>query len=198
MDQEVFKRGARLNTWVLALTLGLGAGALSFTATVASMIMHGGNAGGYLSLLGVIFPGYSVSPFGAFVGAFWAAIYAGLSGAFVYHLYVRSLGANTVRQVFYRKDAIEPPMRLTMRLSVRSLGVAVASLLAIQLFLTTNWLVIRGTADESHHAALLAHYLPGYTVSVPGSFIGSFWIFIYALVFATVVARLYNWIAARR
>ncbi len=198
MNKAVFNRGVALNTWALAITLAVGAGLALFFATVFSMIMHGSFAGGYLNLLAVFFPGYSVSPVGAFIGFFWAALFAGLSGAFVYQVYVRSLGEDTIKQVFYRRDAIDPPTRLTMKLSSRALGIAFGALMAIQLFLSTNWLVIRGTADESRHAALLAHYLPGYTVSVSGSFIGAFWLFIYSLVFATVVARIYNWLAGRR
>ena len=197
IDQTMLKRGVRLNSWMLAITLGLGAGFALFAATILSMITHGEHAGGYLNLLGVFLPGYSVSPVGAFIGFFWAALFAGASGSFIYSVYARSLGDDTARYVFYRRDAVSPPTRLTMRLSARSLGIAIGMLLAAQLILSTNWLVFRGTADESHHAALLAHYLPGYSVSFFGSVIGAAWLFLYAFVYGTIVAKLYNLIARR-
>lgn len=196
-DKKILQKGITLNAWMLGITLGLGAGFILFVATVLSMIVHSDQAGGYLNLLGVFLPGYTVSAFGAFVGFFWAAIFAGLSGAFIYQIYARSLGEETTKLVFYRRDAASPPSRLTMRLSARSLGFALGVIAAAQLILSTNWLILRGTAGESVHAALLAHYLPGYSVSFFGSLIGAFWLFIYAFIFATIVAKLYNLVARR-
>jgi hypothetical protein len=196
-SKEALKRGIALNTRLLGVSMGLGVGFLLFCATIFSMIVHGKDGGGYLNLLGIFLPGYSVSPLGAFIGFFWAALFAGLSGAFVYRIYVRSLGQEVARFVLYRKDAVRPPTRLTMRLSARAFGTAIGALMAVQLFLTTNFLVFRGTADESTHAELLAHYLPGYSVSFAGSVIGAFWIFLFTFAYAAIVSILYNWVARR-
>ena len=70
--------------------------------------------------------------------------------------------------------------------------------MALQLLLTTNWLVARGTASESTNAALLSQYLPGYTVSFPGSIVGAVELFAVAFVGSHVLAGIYNTVARRR
>jgi ABC-type Fe3+ transport system permease subunit len=85
-----------------------------------------------------------------------------------------------------------------MRLSGRALGLALGVMLALQLVLSTTWLVVRGTAGESRHAALLSNYLPGYSVSIPGSLIGGGWLFLYAFVASLLLAKVYNTIVDRR
>ena len=66
------------------------------------------------------------------------------------------------------------------------------------LFVATAWLVIRGGMNVGQTLGLLRHYLPGYSVSWPGAFIG----FLYAAVIGGVVgwlvAFIYNQIVARR
>jgi hypothetical protein len=66
------------------------------------------------------------------------------------------------------------------------------------LFVATAWLVIRGGGNVGATLGLLRHYLPGYTVTWPGAFLG----FIYAAVIGGivgwVVAFIYNQIVARR
>jgi hypothetical protein len=75
---------------------------------------------------------------------------------------------------------------------------AVGALAALGLFITTNWLVIRGTATESVHAALLAHYLPGYTVSFGGSVIGALETFLLSYALCLLVASVHNRIVRMR
>ena len=66
------------------------------------------------------------------------------------------------------------------------------------LFVATAWLVIRGGPQVGATLGLLRNYLPGYSVTWPGAFIG----FIYAAVLGGivgwVVAYIYNQIVARR
>jgi hypothetical protein len=66
------------------------------------------------------------------------------------------------------------------------------------LFVATAWLVIRGGPQVGATLGLLRNYLPGYSVTWPGAFIG----FIYAAVLGGivgwVVAFIYNQIVARR
>ena len=54
------------------------------------------------------------------------------------------------------------------------------------------WLVLRGTADSSVHAALLGNYLPGYTVSVVGGLIGALELFVLVFVSSVMLAAIYN------
>jgi len=72
------------------------------------------------------------------------------------------------------------------------------SLMALQLLVTTNWLVVRGTARYSSNAALLSQYLPGYTVSFLGSIIGAIELFAVAFVVSHVLAGIYNAVARMR
>ena len=70
--------------------------------------------------------------------------------------------------------------------------------LALHLILTTNWLVVRGTAAQSPNAALLGQYLPGYSVSFPGSPVGAAELFAVAFVLSHVLAVIYNAVARAR
>jgi len=63
---------------------------------------------------------------------------------------------------------------------------------------TTNWLVLRGTANESNNALLLANYLPGYDVSVMGSLIGALEVFSACYMLCLLFSFLYNSIVALR
>ena len=78
------------------------------------------------------------------------------------------------------------------------LGLALGSLMALQLFLTTNLLVIRGTADQSPHAALLINYFPGYDINFVGSLIGAVEIFAVTYILSFVLSQIYNGLVARR
>ena len=80
-------------------------------------------------------------------------------------------------------------------ISGNALGVALGVLLAVQLLLTTNWLVVRGTGESSTNAALLGQYLPGYTVSFFGSVVGAIGVFGLAFVLSHVLAWIYNFVA---
>lgn len=184
-------RGVWLNSILLSAAFGLCCGAAVAFATYLSLAVTGEDAGQYLNLLGVFFPGYSATPLGAWIGFFWAFVFAALSGFVVYQIYVRAVGAAGLRRLV-SAGADEAYWKRTVRLSGRGLGLALGSLLALQLLLSTTWLVVRGTADESRHAALLANYLPGYSVSIPGAAIGAFWLFLYAFAASLVLAMVYN------
>ncbi len=198
VDPTVLRRGVRLNAVILAIVFGLCCGLTFMTATYAALAFGAGDAGGYLGLFEVFMPGYSVTAVGALVGFFWTFVYAALSGGFVYLIYARTIGVDIVRNITF--DAGQPPtlFRLTLRLSGKALGLAVGAMLAAQLFLSTAWLVVRGTADESRHAALLSNYLPGYSVSFWGGAIGALWLFLYAAGVSFVFAYVYNSVVSLR
>jgi hypothetical protein len=90
---------------------------------------------------------------------------------------------------------LTPP---TFLISGNALGVGLGGLMALQLLLTTNWLVVRGTAAYSSNAALLSHYLPGYTVSFSGSVIGAIELFAVSFIVSHVLAASYNFVARVR
>jgi hypothetical protein len=87
---------------------------------------------------------------------------------------------------------------VVLKLYGHSLGLALGGIAALGLLITTNWLVVRGTADESIHARLLSHYLPGYSVSLSGSILGAAEIFVIAYVFCALLGVIYNRVVALR
>lgn len=196
-DLAAIRRGVWINSILLSVAFGACCGAAVMFATYLSLAVTGENAGYYLHLLGVFFPGYTVSAGGALIGFFWAFLFAALSGVVVYQIYVRAVGIRALRTLVAapRSDTY---WRMTVRLSGRALGLALGAMLALQLVLSTTWLVVRGTAGESRHAALLANYLPGYSVSLGGSLIGAFWVFLYAFAASLLLAKVYNVIVDRR
>ena len=62
----------------------------------------------------------------------------------------------------------------------------------------TAWLVLRGTADESLHAALLVNYFPGYSVSYLGGLFGAAHIFAITYLFSFIFAAVYNGLVSIR
>ena len=66
------------------------------------------------------------------------------------------------------------------------------------LFIATAWLVIRGGEQVGPTLGLLRHYLPGYSVTWPGAFVGFFYLMVVGGVTGWVVAFIYNQIVASR
>lgn len=66
------------------------------------------------------------------------------------------------------------------------------------LFVATAWLVIRGGQQVGQTLGLLRHYLPGYSVTWPGAFLGFFYAAVIGGVVGWAVAFIYNQIVARR
>ena len=159
----------RFNSIILGLTGGSLAAIIIYFATHASMAKWGADSGNYLGLLAVFFPGYSVSPGGAWIGAFWAFVYIGTFSSLSYRLYGRVLGTRISDILLSATPTENPVLKPSiLRLHGFSLGLAIGAMASIGLFGSTTWLVVRGTAAESVHAALLANYIPGYSVSVLG------------------------------
>jgi len=198
IDQNLLRRGIRFNTIVLAITMGLFAGLGLFLLTHLSLLITGENAGRYMNLLGVFFPGYSATPGGAWFGLIWGFVVGAISGGFVYYTYARTIGARAANLIIRAQGSgrlVEQPV---LRMSGHALGLALGCVMAIQLVGATAWLVIRGTADQSPHAALLVHYLPGYRVDLSGGLIGALDIFVFTYGLALLLAWIYNWIVSLR
>lgn len=191
--QRVVSLNARIAAWIAA---AVSAGII-WVATVALLLRGGSNVGVTLQILGTFFPGYSVTWGGAWVGALWAALYGWLCGWVMYESYARSL-VSRVQRYLNSGYAVESMRVPTFVIQGHALGVAVGATFSLQLFLMTNWLVIRGTADQSEHAALLGQYLPGYSVSFMGSIAGAIGLFLICYALATLLGSIYNKLARRR
>ena len=196
--ERLVKRVIRLNVILLGIVMGTGLGLILFIGTHISLAVTGEKAGHYLSLLGVFLPGYSASPGGAWVGLVWGFVIGSLSGSFVYYVYARRVGRRLAEMMTRGQAQGEIVEQATLRLSGHALGIALGGLMAAQLVLTTNWLVVRGTADQSPHAALLRNYFPGYSVDFVGSLIGAVEIFAFTYALSLVLSGVYNLVVARR
>jgi hypothetical protein len=71
-------------------------------------------------------------------------------------------------------------------------GIAIGSLLAVGLFVATNWLVLKGGPNPGPHLSLLSIYFPGYSVSVIGSLIGFVYAFVGGYAIGRTIAAVYN------
>jgi hypothetical protein len=69
-------------------------------------------------------------------------------------------------------------------------GLVLGLLLGMGLFGATLLLVLT-TSHPGAHLALLSNYLPGYTVSFGGAFLGFLWAFVVGAAFATPAERIY-------
>ena len=196
-EDSLFKSLVRMNMVITGAITALFSGVILWLATAVLLWRGGDDVGKHLSLLSIFLPGYDVSWSGAWIGLFWGLVVGGLSGALVYWSYARTLHSHFAAVLLEPSApaALEQPVFL---ISGPVLGVALGALGALQLFLTTNWLVLRGTADLSSNAALLANYLPGYTVSFTGSLIGSVELFAAIFVASIVFSATYNFIAKAR
>jgi hypothetical protein len=191
INKQLLSAAVRLNVWISALGVGLGLGLLLFLGTNLSVVLSQ-RPGRYLNLLGVFMPGYSASIGGAWVGLLWGTIYGAISGAALSWLYARSLGARLPTLVTWDNDSIRQLRPPTLHISSHALGIALGAVAALQIVLATSWLVLRGTADQSIHAKLLANYLPGYTVSLQGSLLGGLELFLLVYLSSALVGETYN------
>lgn len=189
----------RFNSLMLGITGGVLSAGIMYFATIASLAKWGDQSGNYLGLLAVFFPGYSVSAGGAWIGAFWGFVYAAVFFSLSYRLYGRVLGTRIADLLLSSQPSDNPVLKPSiLRLHGMSLGTALGAMAALGLFCSTSWLVIRGTAHESVHAALLSNYIPGYSVSIVGGLIGALQMFVVVFVAALVLAAVYNKVVEMR
>lgn len=199
VNVELLNAAIRFNALILGL-IGGSLGAITIYAfTQVSVSRWGSDAGSYLGLLAVFFPGYSVSAPGAWIGAFWAFVYAGIFASLSYWLYGQRLAAR-IRVLVSNVEHSENPLikPSILRLHGTSLGLAIGATMSLGLFFSTVWLVVRGTAGESVHAALLSNYLPGYSVSILGGALGAIELFVVIFLTCLLLAAMYNKIVELR
>jgi hypothetical protein len=195
----LMRAAVRFNALMLGITGGTLAALIVFFATHLSIAKWGSDAGSYLGLLNVFFPGFSVTSGGAWVGAFWAFVYAGIFASLSYLLYGMALGARLGDYIKATQPTENPVTNPSiLRLHGTSLGLALGTTMSLALFLSTSWLVVRGTAGDSVHAALLVNYLPGYSVSIQGGFVGAIGLFAIVFLACQLMAWVYNKIVELR
>jgi hypothetical protein len=85
-----------------------------------------------------------------------------------------------------------------MRLNANVNGLVTGLMLALGIFVATNWLVLKGGDVVGPHLGLLGQFFIGYEVSFGGSLIGFAYGFATGFSLGYLVARLYNWVAAVR
>jgi len=193
VNLKLLKAAIKFNARILGLTAGTLAAVVMYIATQASVVKWGDDSGGYLGLLAIFFPGYSVSTTGAWIGAFWAFIYFSTGSWLSYRVYGKVLGTR-ISAALLTPVSIENPILKpsTLRLHGVSLGVAIGSIAALSLFSSTAWLVVRGTADESVHAALFSNYIPGYSGSIMGGLWGAIELFGLVFLSCLLLSAIYN------
>ena len=84
------------------------------------------------------------------------------------------------------------------RTSEQGWGLALGFLAALGLFLATIVLVVKGGPDMGRHLGLLSVYLPGYSVSWLGAFIGAAYMFFFGYAAGRTIATIYNRLVSRR
>ncbi|MEJ8566452.1 hypothetical protein [Elongatibacter sediminis] len=84
------------------------------------------------------------------------------------------------------------------RLRASVMAIAIGLTAGTGLFVATVWLVIRGGDPVGPTLGLLRHFLPGYSVTWAGAFLGFFYAALLGAIVGWVVAFIYNRVAARR
>lgn len=197
INEVLLRATIKLNTILLACVFGALSGLSLFAMTLLSIYRTPSHPGQYLNLLGVFLPGYEVSIIGAWIGLFWGALIGVIISVVIYRIYARTI-RHQVQECLQGGRSMEGLDRTMLLIDGNSLGIALGAAVSLGLFVTTNWLVIRGTARESVNAALLSNYLPGYTVSFPGSIIGMVEIFIIVYLVCALLSLIYNRITTLR
>jgi hypothetical protein len=82
-----------------------------------------------------------------------------------------------------------------LRLNARAWGIAVGLLFGSTLFLGTIVLVMRGGRRVGPHLGMLGVFLPGYTVTVVGAFIGFAYAFVIGYAVGRLIGMVYNALA---
>ena len=195
-ETQLVRTALRMNALIFGALLGLLCGTLLLALAVAAGMTAFRPTRLPVFLLGVFLPGYAPGAVGGVAGFFWGCVYGGVIGAGVYWIHARAMVGHLDRAVAMERRAADFP-RAALRLHGPSLGVAIGAIGALGLVGATNWLVLRGTADESVHARLLAQLLPGYDVSPLGSIVGACSLFVFLFVACIAFAWVYNRVAAR-
>jgi len=203
MDEQQARESARALIRFNAITLGISFSLISsttlFCSTLVLALLGGQEVGPFLGQLHFFFPGYAVSIGGAFIGMLWAGALGfgvGVVLGFAYGPWMMASAVSEMRRSVASDDVDQLDPSVVLLDPLRFAAVS-GGLLALGLFLATNWLWFT-TGKFSPHLFLLHNYLPGFTPNFVGSLFGAFWLFIYGAVAAGSVAWVYDFAAKRR
>ena len=189
----------------ISLAIGLGAA----TAVLLLTATPGFPVGPNLSALGNILPGYRVTWVGSVIGAGWAGLIGVILGFLVAtcwnftHVVLLGLVAllHEPRQVTAKHGtgAANAPaasvdqglISSVVRLNVVISAVGAGLLLGLALFLA-SFVSVAVSNRPGLYLNLLAVFMPGYSASISGAWIGLLWGFVYGAVFGGIVAWLYG------
>jgi zinc transporter ZupT len=169
---------ASARAWGIATGLVLGLGLLG--ATLWLVVRGGAHVGGHLGRLGQVLPGYDVSVRGSVFGFVYAFVIGYALG--------RLLAPRAPISLAEKEAELEKHVRL----NAKAWSLAIGSLLAVVLVITTLALELRGGA---HPGDLLEHleiYFPGYSITVAGALIGAAYAFAVGWLCGQVIAAVYN------
>lgn len=79
-----------------------------------------------------------------------------------------------------------------VRLNARAWGIAMGLLLGGGLFLATLVLVLKGGETVGPHLSLLGVFLPGYSVTLLGAFVGFVYLFVIGYILGRFIGLVYN------
>ncbi len=96
------------------------------------------------------------------------------------------------------KSANRGPELRIYRMNALVNGIVCGLICAVVLFAMTAWLLLKGGEVVGPHLALLGQYLPGYSVTWPGSILGLFYGLLLGFVIGYAASWLYNLISSIR
>ncbi len=85
-----------------------------------------------------------------------------------------------------------------LRLNALATGIAAGVLVALGLFIATNWLILKGGDNVGAHLNLLGQFFIGYKVTFAGSVIGLGYGFASGFIVGFLIAALHNAFASLR
>ncbi len=197
INPTLLRTTVKLNTILLAGMCGFVTGVGLLFMTYISLNRGMPYPGHYLNLLGHFMPGYEVSATGAWIGLLWGSIYGAIAGALIYRIYAKTIPLQ-VEELVNKHQAYQNIDYVTLKINSAQFGIAMGALIAVGTFAATMWLVFQGTATYSKHMALLANFLPGYSVSISGSIIGAIELFIIVYAGCYLFGTIYNKIVNKR
>ncbi len=88
--------------------------------------------------------------------------------------------------------------RAVVRLRARIMAVVFGMTGGLGVWIATAWLLIRGGTNVGEHLVLLRNYMPGFSVTWTGAFIGLFWGAVFGAAVGWLFAWVYNQVVERR
>ena len=91
-----------------------------------------------------------------------------------------------------QEEKVEKIHKRIIRIQTEVLAFVMAIIGGLILWIATAWLLIKGGPNVGEHLQLLKQYLPGYSVSWGGSFLGLLYGFIIGGAVGWAIALIYN------